>query len=67
MGRDYFLELQSSKYINTYHSKMKPSDIKSSNKDPKFKIVNIVRMSKYKNIFVKGCMHSKLVRRSFYD
>ena len=50
---------------NTYHKtiKMKPVDVKdnacidfgkeSNNKDPKFKIRNYVRMSKYKNIFVK--------------
>ena len=51
------------KYNNTYHKtiKMKPADVKSSkyidsskeinDKDPKFRIDNIVRMSKYKNIF----------------
>ena len=48
---------------NTYHRtiKMKPVDVKSntyinSNKkinDPKFKIGDIVRISKYKNIFAK--------------
>ena len=54
------------KYNNTYHStiKMKPVNLKSStnidsskesnNKDPKFKIGDIVRMTKYKNIFAKG-------------
>ena len=54
------------KYNNTYHStiKMKPVDIKSNtyfdprkemnDKDPKFKISDIVRKSKYKNIFGKG-------------
>ena len=53
------------KYSNTYHStiKMKPVDVKPStyidsskknNKDPKFKIGDIVRTSKYKNIFAKG-------------
>ena len=54
------------KYNNTYHStiKMKPVDVKSNtyidsskeinNKDPKFKIGDIVRISKYKNIFAKG-------------
>ena len=54
------------KYNNTYHStiKMKPVDVKSStfidsskeihNKDPKFKIRDTVRISKYKNIFAKG-------------
>ena len=43
---------------------MKPVDVKSNtyidsskeinNKDPEFKIVDIVRVSKYKNIFAKG-------------
>ena len=50
------------KYNNTY--KMKSIDIKSNtcidsskeinNKNPKFKIGHNVRISKYKNIFVKG-------------
>ena len=54
------------KYNNTYHStiKMKPVDVKSNtyidfnketnSKDPKFKIGDIIRISKYKNIFAKG-------------
>ena len=54
------------KHNNTYHStiKMKPVDAKSNtyidsskkinNKDPKFKIGDIVRISEYKNIFAKG-------------
>ena len=54
------------KYNNTYPStiKMKPVDLKSSTyidsskeideEDPKFKITDIVRISKYKNIFAKG-------------
>ena len=54
------------KYNNTYHRiiKMKPVDIKSStyidsnkeinDKDPKYKIGDIARISKYKNIFAKG-------------
>ena len=54
------------KYNNTYHRtiKMKPVDVKSNtyidsskeinDKDPKFKIGDIVRISKYKNIFAKG-------------
>ena len=54
------------KYNNIYHRtiKMKPADVKSNtyiesskeinNKDPKFKIGDIVRISKYKNIFAKG-------------
>ena len=53
------------KYNNAYHSaiKVKSADVKSNtyidsskkniNKDPKFKIDDIVRISKYKNIFVK--------------
>ena len=54
------------KYNDTYHTtiKMKPADVKSNiyidsskeinDKDPKFKIGDIVRISKYKNIFAKG-------------
>ena len=54
------------RYNNTYHRKikMKPVDVKFNtyidsskeinDKDPKCKIGNIVRISKYKNIFVKG-------------
>ena len=54
------------KYNSTYYStiKMKPVYVKSStyidsskeinDKDPKFKIGDIVRISKYKNIFAKG-------------
>ena len=53
------------KYNNTYHNtiKMKPVDVKSStyiefskqinDKDPKLKINDIIRISKYKNIFAK--------------
>ena len=52
-------------YNNTYHTtiKMKPTDVKDNtyinadkkvnNKDPKFKVGDHVRMSKYKNIFAK--------------
>ena len=54
------------KYNNTYHNtiKMKPVDVKNNNftkyneesneKDPRFKIGDRVRRSKYKNIFAKG-------------
>ena len=54
------------KHNNTYHRtiKMKPIDVKSdsfanynegsSDKFPKFKIGDHVRISKYKNIFAKG-------------
>ena len=54
------------KYNNTYHTtiKMKPTDVKDNtyinadkeinNKDPKFKVGDHVRISKYKNIFAKG-------------
>ena len=54
-------------YNNTYHAtiKMKPIDVKDNtyintskeiNKDPKFKVGDRVRISKYKNIFAKGYM-----------
>ena len=53
-------------YNNTYHNamKVKPIDLKDdiyintdkeiNNKDPKFKVGDHVRISKYKNIFAKG-------------
>ena len=56
------------KYNNIYHSKikMKPIDVKDNTyintnkeinyKDPKFKVGDYVRISKYKNIFAKGYM-----------
>ena len=55
-------------YNNTYHRtiKMKPVDVKDNtyidfkkevnDKDPKFKVGDHVRISKYKNIFTKGYM-----------
>ena len=55
-------------YNNTYHRtiKMKPVDVKDNtyidfkkeinDKDPKFKVGDHVRISKYKNIFAKGYM-----------
>ena len=55
-------------YNNTYHRtiKMKPADVKNNtyidfekevnDKDPKLKIGDHVRFSKYKNIFTKGYM-----------
>ena len=55
-------------YNNTTHSSIrpKPKDVKNNNlteyieefnkKDPKFKIEDNVRVSKYKNIFSKGCL-----------
>ena len=55
-------------YKNTYHRtiKMKPVDVKDNkyidfekevnDKDPKFKIGDHIRISKYKNIFAKGYM-----------
>ena len=55
------------KYNNTVHRtiKMKPIDVTSDSyaeynedsneKDPKFKVGDHVRISKYKNIFAKGC------------
>ena len=56
------------KHNNTYHRsiKMKPVDVKSityincnkkiNDKDPKFEVGDHVRISKYKNIFAKGCV-----------
>ena len=56
------------KYNSTYHTsiKMRPVDVKdntyndfkkeSNDKDPKFKVSDHVRISKYKNIFAKGYM-----------
>ena len=52
-------------YNNTYHKtiKMKPIDVKNSfaeyneesnEKDPKFKVGDHIRISKYKNSFAKG-------------
>ena len=49
------------KYSNIYHStiKMKPVNVKSNlyinfnKEDPKFEVVDYVRLSKYKIIFVK--------------
>ena len=55
-------------YNNKYHTsiKMKPVDVKdntyidvkkeTNDKNPKFKVGDHVRISKYKNIFAKGCM-----------
>ena len=55
-------------YDNTYHRtiKMKPVDVEDNkyidfakvvnDKDPKFKVRDYVRISKYKNIFAKGYM-----------
>ena len=54
------------KYNNTWHRtiKMKPKDVDDNNfteyveesneKDPKFKVGDCVRISKYKNVFSKG-------------
>ena len=64
----YFNVLDSvvKKYNNTVHSSIKinPKDVtnsvfaeyneESSKKDPKFKVGNNVRISKYKNVFAKG-------------
>ena len=55
-------------YNNTYHTtiKIKPIDVKNNtyidtdketnNEDPKFKVGDRVRISKYQNIFTKGYM-----------
>ena len=56
-------------YNNTYQKtiKMKPADVKSDSfaeyneesneKDPKFKVGDHVRISKYMNIFAKGVIY----------
>ena len=66
------------KYNNTYHStiKMRSVDVKSSTyidsskgineKGLKFKIGNTVKISKYKNIFVKSYVPNRFPR-SFFD
>ena len=66
------------KYNNTYHRtiKMKPVDVKPSicidfnkennNEGPNHKVGDLVRITKYKNIFVKS-LCSKLVRKSVCD
>ena len=60
------LDVIVNKYNNTYHStiKMKPTCVKDNvyidfskkinDRDPKFKVDDYVRTSKYKNIFAKG-------------
>ena len=67
---DYINKLDDivNEYNNTYHRriKMKPVDVKDNtyidfekeikNKDPKFKVVDYVRISKYKKTFAKGYM-----------
>ena len=67
------------KYNNTYHRtiKTKPLDVKDNiyidfskeinDQNFKFKGGDHVRISKYKNIFAKFKIHSKLVGRSFCD
>ena len=59
---NYIVDKYNSTYYNTI--KMKPTDVKDNtyintdteinNKDPKFKVGDHVRISKYKNIFAKG-------------
>ena len=63
-------------YNNTYHTtiKVKPADVKDNtyinadkeiiNKDPKFKVGDHVRISKYKNIFAKGVFVIKKVKNT---
>ena len=63
----YVLDDIGDKYNNTVHRaiKMKPVDVTDDSyaehnedfnkKDPKFKVGDHVRISKYKNIFAKGC------------
>ena len=59
---DYIVNRHNDTYHNTI--KMKPVNVKSTayinsskeinDEDPKFKIGDVVRISKYKNIFAKG-------------
>ena len=56
------------KYSNTYHRtiKMKPVDVKdnmciefskeSNNENPKFQVGDHIRVSKYKNVLLKGIL-----------
>ena len=65
-------------YNNTHHRtiKMKPADVKDdkyidfeievNDKDPKFKVGDHVRISRYKNIFAKGYT-SNWSEESFYN
>ena len=65
-------------YNNTHHRtiKMKPVDVKDdkyidfeievNDKDPKFKVGDHVRISRYKNIFAKGYT-SNWSEESFYN
>ena len=62
----YMALISKNEYNNKYHRtiKMKPVDVKNNtyidfgkkvnDKDPKFKVGNHIRISKYKNIFTKG-------------
>ena len=69
IGKNVYLDVLDDivkKYNNTVHSpiKMKPKDVtddsfgeyseETNKKDPKFKVGDNVRISKYKNIFAKG-------------
>ena len=69
VGKNFYFDVLDDivdKYKNTYHKtiKMKPKDVtndsfaehneESNEKDPKFKVGDHVRISKYKNIFAKG-------------
>ena len=65
------------RYNNKYHRtiNVKPTDVELStyidfdvennDKDHKLKVGDHGTISKYKNIFAKGYVHSKLVRRNF--
>ena len=66
ISKNVYIDKLVNEYNNTYHTtiKMKPIDVKDNtyintdkeinNKDPKFKVGDRVRISKYKNIFAKG-------------
>ena len=66
-------------YNNTYHRtiKMKPIDVgddsfaeyneESNEKDPRFKIGDHVSISKYKNIFAKGCAPNWSEKKNYFE
>ena len=66
ISKNVYIDKSDDQYNNAYHTtiKMKPIDVKdntyinadkeTNDKDPKFKVGDRVRISKYKNIFAEG-------------